>query len=97
MMVLGTGSTFSSASQGNAMYENAPVADASVIRLPSGVSVQDLRPGDGEAAVEGKRVNIQWSLKRSNGYSIDSSTNNDSAPFIFVIGANDGTRAIAGK
>mmetsp|Transcript_31578 Transcript_31578/g.76248 ORF Transcript_31578/g.76248 Transcript_31578/m.76248 type:complete len:447 (-) Transcript_31578:4864-6204(-) len=97
MMVLGTGSAFSSTGQANAMYENGPVADTSPIRLPSGVSIQDLRPGDGEAAAEGKRVNIQWSLKRSNGYSIDSSANNDSVPFIFAIGAKDGTRAIAGK
>ncbi|CAJ1942338.1 unnamed protein product [Cylindrotheca closterium] len=96
LVVLCTGSAFFSTSKATAMYENAPVADSSVIRFPSGVSIQDFRPGDGEAAAEGKRVNIQWSLKRSNGYSVDSSTNNNSVPFIFVIGAKDGTRAIAG-
>ena len=39
---------------------------------------------------EGKRVNIQWVLKRSNGYDIDSSSNNDGVPFIFnIVGNND--------
>ena len=96
MLGFGVGSAFFSSEAAQALYENAPVADTSPIFLPSGVSIQDLRPGEGEAATEGKRVNIQWSLKRSNGYSIDSSANNDSVPFIFVVGAKDGTRAIAG-
>lgn len=80
-----------------AIYENAPLSDSSPTRLPSGVSIQDLRPGEGDKVEEGKRVNIQWALKRSNGYSIDSSANNDGVPFIFVVGATDGRRAIAGK
>jgi FKBP-type peptidyl-prolyl cis-trans isomerase len=83
-------------SSAQAMYENAPrVASAPTI-LPSGVSIQDIRPGDGDVVEEGKRVNIQWALKRSNGYSIDSSENNGGVPFIFVVGAKEGTRAIAG-
>ena len=79
-----------------AMYENGPVAVSSPTVLPSGVSIQDIRPGDGEIVEEGKRVNIQWVLKRSNGYSIDSSSNNDGVPFIFVVGGQDGNRAIKG-
>ena len=60
--------------------------DAVVVRLDSGVTYRDLRDGTGnEVAIEGKRVNIQWVLKRSNGYSIDSSSNNDGVPFIFVV------------
>jgi FKBP-type peptidyl-prolyl cis-trans isomerase len=80
-----------------AIYENAPLSDSTRTLLPSGVSIQDIRPGYGEIVEEGKRVNIQWALKRSNGYSIDSSANNDGVPFIFVVGAKEGNRAIAGK
>eukprot|EP00980_Cylindrotheca_fusiformis_P008243 scaffold1736_cov127-Cylindrotheca_fusiformis.AAC.57 len=79
-----------------ALYENAPIVDSVPTRLASGVSIQDLRPGDGEIIKEGTRVNVQWVLKRSNGYSIDSSANNDGVPFIFVVGATEGNRAIAG-
>ena len=80
----------------SAMYENTPVTVAEPTILPSGVSIQDIRPGDGDIIEEGKRVNIQWVLKRSNGYSIDSSSNNDGVPFIFVVGAKEGSRAIKG-
>ncbi len=86
-------------SESNAMYENAPLPVSDIVRLPSGVTYQDLRQGDGEVVSEGKRVNIQWSLKRSNGYIIDSSANNDGVPFIFVVGGDGtvgGTRAIQG-
>lgn len=79
-----------------AMYENAPAVDSERVLLPSGVSVQDLREGDGDYVTEGKRVNIQWVLKRSNGYFIDSSSNNDGVPFIFVVGGKKGQRAIDG-
>ena len=83
----------------NAMYENAPVGVSEITKLPSGVTYQDLRQGDGDVVSEGKRVNIQWSLKRSNGYIIDSSASNDSVPFIFVVGNTNkdaGNRAIKG-
>lgn len=64
-------------------------SNAIVVRLDSGVTYNDLREGTGEGvATEGKRVNIQWVLKRSNGYSIDSSAQNDGVPFIFVVGGN---------
>eukprot|EP00571_Detonula_confervacea_P009639 CAMPEP_0172318266 /NCGR_PEP_ID=MMETSP1058-20130122/34369_1 /TAXON_ID=83371 /ORGANISM="Detonula confervacea, Strain CCMP 353" /LENGTH=228 /DNA_ID=CAMNT_0013033053 /DNA_START=51 /DNA_END=737 /DNA_ORIENTATION=+ len=95
--------TFSSALPANAMYENAPVTESSPVPLPSGVTYQDLRSGeDGSIIVEkGKRVNIQWVLKRSNGYFVDSSSNSDGVPFIFVVGGNKdssegGSRAIEG-
>lgn len=74
-------------------------SDALLVRLNSGVTYRDLREGTGDAAVvEGNRVNIQWVLKRSNGYSIDASSNNDSVPFIFLVGSTSGSnqRAIAG-
>ncbi len=80
----------------HAIYENAPVVNTEKILLRSGVSVQDLREGDGEEITEGKRVNIQWVLKRSNGYFIDSSSNNDGVPFIFIVGGKTNPEAIAG-
>ncbi len=69
---------------------------AKLVRLDSGVTYNDLREGAGDGiAEEGKRVNIQWVLKRSNGYSIDSSAQNDGVPFIFVVGAgNTGKESI---
>jgi len=61
---------------------------AELVELSSGVTYRDLKEGPPDAlvATEGKRVNIQWVLKRSNGYSIDSSAQNDGVPFIFVVG-----------
>ena len=87
--------------EASAMYENAPVFQYEKDMLPSGVTIQDLRIGEGDEVIAGKRVNIQWVLKRSNGYLIDSSSNNDGVPFIFVVGAgangtNKQQRAIAG-
>jgi len=78
----------------NAMYENAPMriddgANNGPTKLPSGVTYEDLRPGTGDVIVtKGKRVNIQWVLKRSNGYYVDSSERNDSIPFIFTVGSS---------
>lgn len=64
-----------------------------IVTLPSGVQYQDLRRisrGDDNDVVvkEGNRVNVQWVLKRSNGYLVDSSERNDGIPFIFVVGGN---------
>ena len=71
------------------MYENGPTVQSTRIKIGStGVTYQDLRPGDGDVVEEGKRVNIQWVLKRSNGYDIDASSNNDGVPFIFVVGSS---------
>lgn len=82
----------------NGMYENAPVRgdQTGPVKLASGVSYEDLRPGTGDGVVEeGKRVNIQWVLKRSNGYLVDSSERNEGLPFIFTVGDPKGG-AIAG-
>ena len=83
-----------------AMYENGPTIQSAPISIGStGVSYQDLRIGNGDTVEKGKRVNIQWVLKRSNGYDIDSSSNNDGVPFIFVVESSkkDGNnRAIPG-
>lgn len=59
-------------------------------KLPSGVIYADVRSGKGGNVVgDGSRVNVQWVLRRSNGYFVDSSERNDSVPFIFSVG--DGT------
>lgn len=77
------------------MDDMAPVPREAYRKLPSGVVVADLRPGtSNELVKEGSRVNLQWVLRKSNGYFVDSSqVANDGAPFIFKVG--DGT-AIAG-
>jgi hypothetical protein len=84
-----------------AMYDNGPVRrtdgidTTTDVTLPSGVNFEDLRLSDdidrSPAAVKiGDRVNLQWSLKRSNGYSVDGSANNDGVPFIFTVGDPNG-------
>jgi hypothetical protein len=76
--------------------DTAPVPREAYKKLPSGVIIADLRPGnnnDNNVVKEGSRVNLQWVLRKSNGYFVDSSQTNDSVPFIFTVG--DGT-AIAG-
>ena len=75
------------------MDEAAPVPREAYQKLDSGVVVADLRPGNGETVKEGSRVNLQWVLRKSNGYFVDSSHVSDDVPFIFVVG--DGS-AIAG-
>lgn len=73
----------------------APVPREAYKKLPSGVVIADLRPGTSSEVVrDGSKVNLQWVLRKSNGYFVDSSkVANDGAPFIFTVG--DGT-AIAG-
>lgn len=75
------------------MDELAPVPREAYKKLDSGVVIADLRPGNGETVKEGSRVNLQWVLRKSNGYFVDSSHVSNDVPFIFVVG--DGS-AIAG-
>eukprot|EP00542_Grammatophora_oceanica_P019198 CAMPEP_0194028676 /NCGR_PEP_ID=MMETSP0009_2-20130614/2589_1 /TAXON_ID=210454 /ORGANISM="Grammatophora oceanica, Strain CCMP 410" /LENGTH=232 /DNA_ID=CAMNT_0038668133 /DNA_START=58 /DNA_END=756 /DNA_ORIENTATION=+ len=75
------------------MEEAAPVPKEAYKKLPSGVIYADLRQGKDVVATEGSKVNLQWVLRKSNGYFVDSSERNADVPFIFTIG--DGT-AIAG-
>lgn len=73
-----------------------PVPREAYQTLPSGVIYADVRPGSGSSVVtDGSRCNIQWVLRKSNGYFVDSSqvATTDGVPFIFTVG--DGT-AIAG-
>mmetsp|Transcript_8827 Transcript_8827/g.21561 ORF Transcript_8827/g.21561 Transcript_8827/m.21561 type:complete len:287 (-) Transcript_8827:1469-2329(-) len=78
------------------MDDMAPVPREAYKKLPSGVILADLRPGKSEDGVvkTGSRVNLQWVLRKSNGYFVDSSqVAYGGVPFIFTVG--DGT-AIAG-
>lgn len=70
--------------------ENAVVPREAYKKLPSGVVYADLRQGNGQAAEVGKRVNIQWMLRKSNGYFVDSSQTSGSVPFIFTVGDPNG-------
>jgi len=72
------------------MDDQAPVPRDAYKKLDSGVIYADLRPGSGTETVgPGSRVNLQWVLRKSNGYFVDSSERNGSVPFIFNVG--DGT------
>jgi len=74
---------------------NAPIPKEAYKKTPSGAIYADIRQGKGDDIVnEGSKVNIQWVLRRSNGYFVDSSEVNDSVPFIFTVGAKD--QAIVG-
>lgn len=75
------------------MDSDGPVPREAYKTLASGVIYADLRQGTGDAVGPGSRVNLQWVLRKSNGYFVDSSEVNDSVPFIFTVG--DG-KAIAG-
>lgn len=73
---------------------DGPVPREAYVKLPTGVVFADLRKGKSSKVVEqGSRLNLQWVLRKSNGYFVDSSERNDGVPFIFTVG--DGT-AIAG-
>jgi len=66
-------------------------------KLESGVIYADISKGSGETVKEGSKVNLQWVLRRSNGYFVDSSVVSDSVPFIFTVGCKDnGDAAIEG-
>lgn len=56
------------------------------ITLASGLKYYDEIIGDGAEAIEGKTVQFQWVLRRSNGYFVDSSANYNNEPFIYKIG-----------
>ena len=69
--------------------DTAPVPREAYKKLESGVIYADLRPGGGDTVKQGSKVNLQWVLRKSNGYFVDSSATHDSVPFIFTVG--DGT------
>ena len=80
--------------QGTAALADSPEAEVlpreAYNKLDSGVIYADISKGDGEIVKEGKKVNTQWVLRRSNGYFVDSSAVSDSVPFIFTVGDPNG-------
>ena len=59
-----------------------PLLGQAYKKLDSGVIYADISKGSGEEVVPGKRLNVQWILRRSNGYFVDSSAVSDSVPFM---------------
>lgn len=57
--------------------------------LADGTKFAEIKEGAGDAAVDGSRVSLQWVLRRSNGYFVDSSSVDQGTPFVFTLG--DGT------
>jgi FKBP-type peptidyl-prolyl cis-trans isomerase len=75
--------------------EDAILPKEAYKKLPSGLVYADVRTGTEDQAVEeGSRVNIQWVLRKSNGYFVDSSEVSGGVPFIFTVGKEG--EAIAG-
>jgi FKBP-type peptidyl-prolyl cis-trans isomerase len=77
------------------MDSDSPVPREAYKKLDSGVIYADLRKGNannGLVVQAGSKVNLEWVLRKSNGYFVDSSQV-IGAPFVFTVG--DGT-AIAG-
>lgn len=69
------------------MDANAAVPADAYNKLPSGVIYADLRVGNGDITItDGSRVNLQWVLRKSNGYFVDSSAVQNDVPFIFSVG-----------
>lgn len=82
--------------QGTAAMTNTEevLPESRFVTLGSGVKYADLVVGTGAEVSEGNRVNLQWVLRRSNGYFVDSSAVDESVPFVFTVG--DRTGAVAG-
>lgn len=76
------------------MDEAAPVPREAYVKLSSGVVYADLRPGQGEEVKNGSRVNMQWVLRKSNGYFVDSSEVSGGVPFIFTVGDGNAIKGV---
>jgi FKBP-type peptidyl-prolyl cis-trans isomerase FkpA len=62
-------------------------ADRPIVTLPDGLTYFDYVVGTGpDVADEGKTVQFQWVLRRSNGYFVDASSNYNDEPFIYKVG-----------
>merc|ERR1711957_875289 len=72
------------------MDDDAPIPKEAYSKLPSGVVYADIRPGKGDTVAVGSRVNLQWVLRKSNGYFVDSSEVQNGVPFIFNVGQKNG-------
>ena len=66
--------------------QNGESQQKKTVTLPSGIKYYDEVIGDGLEATEGRSVQFQWVLRRSNGYFVDSSANYGSEPFVYKVG-----------
>ena len=55
-------------------------------QTPSGLTIEDLVPGDGAAAAAGQRVTVHYTGSLTNGDKFDSSKDRND-PFVFNLGA----------
>jgi FKBP-type peptidyl-prolyl cis-trans isomerase len=68
--------------------DEGPVPKENYKKMSSGIVYADLKKGRSSDKVveEGSRVNIQWLLRKANGYFVDSSEVSGGVPFIFTVG-----------
>jgi FKBP-type peptidyl-prolyl cis-trans isomerase FkpA len=57
-----------------------------VTKTPSGLTIEDLVPGDGAAAAAGQRVTVHYTGSLATGDKFDSSKDRND-PFVFNLGA----------
>lgn len=67
--------------------EMDPIPSSRYKKLPSGVIYADAETGSGREVQEGDNVSVQWVLRRSNGYFVDSSDVSGGDPFQFQVGS----------
>ena len=65
-------------------------------KLSSGVIYVDIAVGNGKSVKEGSRVNLQWVLRKSNGYFVGIAPLCRSLPFIFTVGDPKGAFIVHG-
>ena len=77
------------------MDSSAPVPREAYKKLDSGVIIADLLKGSagGATVAPGSKVNMEWVLRKSNGYFVDSS-NVVGAPFIFSVGDGNAIKGV---
>ena len=78
--------------------DSEPIPYEKYKKLPSGLTLADqpqtrVIRDPSKIVKKGSKVNVQWVLRKANGYFVDSSEVQGDVPFIFTVG--DGT-AIAG-
>lgn len=75
------------------MDSNAPVPRENYKKLNSGVIIADLFRGNGASVDAGSKVNLEWVLRKSNGYFVDSSQV-VGQPFIFTVGGGGAIQGV---
>ena len=87
------------------MDSDAPVPREAYKKLDSGLIIADIFKGKegGDTVQSGSKVTLEWVLRKSNGYFVDSSQVVGN-PFIFTVdgksaikGVDEGVRGMKGK